>query len=153
MTNYLVYWKTYWEDVKEGSLGGVTPYWYTDNKNFRDKIRKSDRLWVLVTGGDGAPNEWRLIQSFFVSNVNPKKMETKWGKYEIIGLRKDNHGFKIDRQPDFTAILWLLEFSTGKRIKTLGQKIGQSLQTHGHRTLTERDVVLLENYAKRLTRG
>jgi hypothetical protein len=152
MTHYLVYWKTYWQD-KEESNSIATPAWYTDNKNFREKIWKNDRLWVVVTGGTSAPNEWRLIQSFVVSHVNPKKVNTKWGKYEIIGSRKNNHEFKIDRQPDFTAILWILEFSTRKHIKTLGPKIGQSLQTHGHRTLTKRDVVLLENYAKRLRKA
>ena len=72
MTHYLVYWKTYWQDTKEGN-SEATPAWYTDNKNFRDKIRRNDRLWVVVTGGDTAPNEWRLIQSFVVSHVNISK--------------------------------------------------------------------------------
>jgi hypothetical protein len=126
--------------------------WSTDNKNFRDKLRKNDRLWVVVIARDAAPEEWRLLYTFVVSRANPKLVKSRWGKYEIIGSRKDTYEFKIDKQPDFTAILWMLEFFSGKHIKTLGHKIGQSLQTHGHRTLSESDVVLLENYAKRLTR-
>ena len=149
MTHYLVYWQTYWQDEENGSAQ-VTPAWYTDNKKFHDRLEKNDNLWVVVSGGEKAPDEWRLIQRFIVSKVNPGQVKSKWGRYEIIGYRKGNQVFDIEQQPDFTAILWMLEFSTGKRIKYLGQKIGQSLQTHGHRTLTESDVLLLEKYVNNL---
>ncbi len=48
-------------------------------------------------------------------------------------------------------ILWMLDFTTKRRIKSLGTKIGRSLQAHGHRTLNENDVVLLESYSERFT--
>lgn len=151
VTHYLVYWHTYWQDEENGTAQ-VTPAWYTDNRKFYDRVEKKDNLWVVVNGGKKAPGEWRLIQRFILSKVNPSQVESGWGRYEIIGYRKGNQVFDIEQQPDFTAILWMLEFSTGNHINYLGRKIGQSLQTHGQRVLTESDVVLLEKYSKQLRR-
>lgn len=151
MAHYLVYWQTFKQD-HENPYAHVTPAWYTNEKGFHEKVRKDDNIWVVVSGGEKTPDEWCLIQRFVVAKVNSEPEKSKTGYYKIIGLKKGNQVFDIQQQPDFTAILWMLEFSTGKRIKYLGQKIGQSLQTHGHRTLTENDVLLLEKYAKQLIR-
>ena len=152
MADYLVYWKTYWQHVEEENRASA-PGWVTDNKGFYDRIRKNDRIWVVVTGGDSAPAEWRLLYWMRVTHVDPKRAKTVWGRYGITGSRKDSRAFYIERQPDLTAILWMLQFSTGRHIRSIGQKIGQSLQTHGHRTLTESDVVLWESYAKCLRKA
>ncbi len=147
MTQYLVYWKTYWQSLQDGR-GETTANWSTDSESFWLNLRKNDKIWVVISGGESAPDEWRLLQKFVVVKPNPNLLITPWGKYGIIGSPKENQVFDINQQPDMTAILWMLKFSTGKRITVLGQKIGQSLQTHGHRTLSEEDVILLENYAQ-----
>ena len=148
MSHYLVYWQSYWEDIKEGykPSGNHT----SDSKKMHNTVRRGDWLWVVISGGSNAPEEWRLIERISVQVVEPKPSPMKWGKWHFKGNRSRSQVFSIGSQPDMTAILWLLTFASGRRIKFKGKKIGQALQANGFRPLSEQDSILLEEYARTL---
>jgi hypothetical protein len=148
MSHYLVYWQSYWEDIKEGykPSGNHT----SDSNKMHNAVRRGDWLWVVISGGNEAPDEWRLIERICVQAVDPKPSPMKWGKWHFKGNKSRSQIFSINSQPDLTAILWLLTFASGKRIKFKGKKIGQALQANGFRPLSDRDGILLEDYARTL---
>ena len=149
MADYLVYWQHYWDDK---ATGGYTfrpsGNWSTDSKRLYDTVESGDNLWVVVNGGSGRPNEWRLLER--VKVLNRKLQRTKWGAYRIIGQKGKSPFFSLRAQPDFAAILALLQFASGRSIKVRGSRIGQALQTYGFRKLSEGDAALLERYAQAL---
>ena len=148
MSHYLVYWQSYWDDIKEGYRpdGNHT----TDSKKMHDSVRRGDWLWVVISGGNDAPDEWRLLERICVQVVDPKPSPMKWGKWHFKGNKSRSQIFSIDSQPDMTAILWLLTFASGRRITFKGKKIGQALQANGFRPLSEHDCILLEEYGRTL---
>jgi len=148
MSHYLVYWQSYWKAIEEGYRpdGNHT----TDSKKMHDTVRRGDWLWVVISGGVDAPDEWRLIERIHVQDVDPKPSPMKWGKWHFKGNKSRSQVFSIDSQPDLTAILWLLTFATGRRIQFKGKKIGQALQANGFRPLSEKDCILLEEYGRTL---
>lgn len=150
MADYLVYWQQYWEDAAQDPNIEPSKSWSTDSKALYGTVERGDSLWVVVTGGSDYPNEWRLLERIRVSKPQPELEESKWGRYHIIGDKRKSQIFSVQSQPDFTAILLLLRFASGKRIDALGKRIGQALQTHGFRKLSESDAVLLEEYAQTL---
>ena len=148
MSQYLVYWQSYWEDTKEGYKPNSNHT--SDSKKMHNTVRRGDWLWVVISGGINSPEEWRLIERIYVQVVDPKPSPMKWGKWHFKGNKSRSQIFAITSQPDLTAILWLLTFATGKRIKFKGKKIGQALQANGFRPLSEHDSILLEEYARTL---
>ena len=148
MSHYLVYWQSYWEDIKEGykPSGNHT----SDSNKMHNTVRRGDWLWVVISGGTEAPEEWRLIERIHVQDVDPKPSPMKWGRWHFRGNKSQSQIFSITSQPDLTAVLWLLTFATGKRIKFKGKKIGQALQANGFRPLSEQDCILLEEYGRTL---
>ena len=148
MSHYLVYWQSYWEDTKEGYKPDSNHT--TDSKKMHNTVRRGDWLWVVISGGVEAPEEWRLIERIYVQVVDPKPSPMKWGKWHFKGNKSRSQVFSPVSQPDMTAILWLLTFASGRRIKFKGKKIGQALQANGFRPLSEHDCILLEEYARTL---
>jgi hypothetical protein len=149
MAHYLVYYKKYWDDKKAGYR--LTPYWTTNSKAFYKSVSPNDCIWVVASGDVGTEDIWYLLGQIQVSHPEPKPSITKWGKYHIVGAKKLTRFFLPDKsQPDFTAILWLLKFASGKRIRLTGRRIGQTLQSHGFRRLADSDASLLQEYARTL---
>lgn len=124
--------------------------WSTHSQVFYKTVKRKDVMWIVFPAGKEAPTEWRLIERIAVAHPDPKRKFSKWGQYHIIGDKRHSQTFSLSMQPDFTAILWLLKFASGKRIKLLGRRIGQALQSRGFRALAESDVILLDEYAKLL---
>jgi hypothetical protein len=145
MADCLVYWKSYWTDIKE-TPDAVNEHWYNDNKRFYKQIKPGDSLWVVVSGGPEHPDEWRLLQRIYV--IRKKPIASKYGGYDVIGDPKQGKHFRVASQPDFTSMLHKLEFISGKKIRAAGRLIGQALQTF--RPLSDKDVVLLRAYANKL---
>ena len=150
MTHFLVYWKSYWEDIKEGYKPSGS--WSTNSKAFHQAVRRGDILWAVISGGTEAPGTWNLIERIQVDYTEPNPSVTKWGKWHIIGDDKKSLKFSVKSQPDMTAILWMLQFASGTRITIKGQRLGQALQSHGFRRLADNDAVLLDAYAVTLKR-
>jgi hypothetical protein len=148
MSHYLVYRQSYWEDYTEGYRPDSNHT--TDSKKMHNAVRRGDWLWVVISGGIKAPEEWRLIERIYVQDVDPKPSPMKWGKWHFKGNKSRSQIFSVISQPDLTAILWLLTFASGKRIKFKGKKIGQALQANGFRPLSEHDCILLEEYGRTL---
>jgi len=148
MSHYLVYWQSYWDDIKEGYKPDTNHT--TDSAKMHNSVRRGDWLWVVVSGGETAPDEWRLIECIYIQSVDPKPSPMKWGKWHFKGNKSRSQIFFLDSQPDLTAILWLLTFASGRRIQFKGKKIGQALQANGFRPLSEGDSILLEEYARTL---
>src|SRR5436190_1577459 len=130
MTHYLTYWKEYWNDREEGY--DVNPGWTTDSDAMHRTVKAGDSIWAVTRDEGETTSEWRLIFRVVVQNVDPKPSKTKWGRWHFKGDRKNSKRYSLRNQPDFTAILWLLRFASGNRIKVTGSQIGQALQTHGH---------------------
>ena len=148
MSHYLVYWQTYWDEINEGYRPG--PQYNSDSEMMYKTVKRGDWLWVVILGRSHTENEWRLIERINVANVYPNPARPNWRKWHFEGNKKRSQVFSFDSQPDLTALLWLLTFASGKRIKYKGKKIGQTLQSHGFRLISERDVILFEEYARTL---
>ena len=151
MADYLVYWQQYWQDSQDLNAN-PSKDWSTDSKVLHKTVKQGDCLWVVVSGGIEYPGQWRLREQIRVAYPYPKQEKSKWGKYHIIGNKRRSRIFSIESQPDFAAILLLLQFASGKRIQVLGKRIGQTLQTHGFRKLSDTDATLLEEYAQSLVK-
>lgn len=148
MTDYLVYWKTFWDDVDDPE---VIHDWHTNNEPFYRNVERGGNLWVVVSGGPDFPEEWRLLQRFFVERTDPELQKSDYGRYHIIGDEQQSELFDPILQPDFTPVFKRLEFASGKKIKLYGREIGRTIQTA--RRLSDMDVVLLKDYAAELARA
>jgi hypothetical protein len=96
-----------------------------------------------VWGGEDHSDEWRLAQ-----RISVKEIRSNNGEFHTKGDVKNSQTFDVDKQSDLTPILRKLNFASGKRITARGKLIGRSIQRN--RPLAESDVVLLEQYAKKL---
>ena len=150
MAGYLVYWKTYWSQTDAGFPPRA--FWSTDSEVFHSKVHPGDRLWVVIPAPEPHPDQWRLLGKIWVRRRNPERSPSPWGDLHIEGDPDRSVFYDPSAQPDFTAVLLLLEFEGHTPIPVIGPQIGKSLQSHGHRTLTDRDIVLLEEYGKALER-
>jgi hypothetical protein len=118
-----------------------------DNENLLRQLKRGDNLWIVVTGGKDYPDEWRLLQRINIREVREEHSEDEF-PYHAIGNRKDSPKFDIAAQSNLTPLLHKLEFTSGKRIKADGRLIGCAVQTI--RPLSDADIDLLQQYAKRL---
>ncbi len=142
MSDFLVYWKEYWSDLRT-KQGARNYYWQTAKRSFYEQARPKDRLWVVVSAGNAHPNEWRLVQLIVIRD---KQINTRLARpYEMIGNRKSSQRFDIEAQPDLSSLLHKLEFASGRRITARGRAIGNTLQAI--RRLTASDAVLLNRYS------
>ncbi len=148
MSHFLVYWHQYWKDQKERIP--ITVNWSTSSKKMHNTVRSGDWLWVIVSAGEMRPDEWKLLQVIKVHENEQKPKSSRWGRWHFKGDKKRSKTFSLRTQPDIAAILRLLSFATGKRIEFKGKKIGQALQSHGFRALSEEDAILLNKYARTL---
>jgi hypothetical protein len=146
MADYLVYWKTYKIGESVPSFAGGS--WATTSKAFYSRVRKGDRIWVVVTAGKRAPKEWRLLAQFTVEKRGTGK--TPYGELQMYARAGSSRAYKLDPQPDLAAILRLLSFRGGKRIRVKGGAIGNALQSNGYRALSEKDADVLMAYAATL---
>jgi len=146
MADYLLYWKTFWDEKRNLEREGHD--WHNNDESFYRNINSGDVLWVFITGGDDNPEEWRLLARSRVLSPDPNIVTSQYGSYRIIGDSHNSHYFDFRHQPDATPILQSLEFASGNRITTDGRKIGNTLQRA--RRLTEADSALLKDYAKTL---
>lgn len=141
MSDFLLYWKEFW---RESNDAAATEYfWHTKQKSFFDRAKPDDRLWVVVRGSQGHPEEWRLLQRIVVQE---KVINYELDRpYEIIGNPVSSQTFDIVAQTDLTGLLQKLEFVSGKRITVSGGAIGNTLEAI--RPLSEADGALLERYS------
>ena len=147
MAHYLVYYKEYWNDIKEG-YSTPTGNWTTQSQKFYKSVRPRDTLWAVVFGEIDGTSKWCLVERIQIARVDPIQSETKWGEFHLIGDKKKSQIFPLKGQPDLTPILWMLKFPSGKRIRQQGPRIGQALQANGFRQLAESAAILLEEYAQ-----
>jgi hypothetical protein len=145
MTDCLVYWKEFWEDLKDSQ--NLNYDWYTKSKHFFKQIELDDNLWVVISGGANEPNERRLLQEICISEL---KIEPYERPFHAIGDVQNSYYFDIKTQSDFAPQLRKLEFVSGKKILARGKLIGRSLQSI--RPLSHNDSNLLEQFAKGLKR-
>jgi hypothetical protein len=150
MTDYLLYWKTFWFDVDE-DFSNVEHDWHTNNKDFYNNVEKEDILWVVTNGGIQAPNEWRLISRSVVAGRDPIVVRRNHFFYHIVGDEERSVFFDPTWQDDFAPILKQLNFKSGSRVKVSGKLIGRTLQIA--RRLTDKDVEIILNYARTLVIG
>ncbi len=148
MADYLVYWKTYWSKTESASYTGGD--WSTSSESFYDRVKKGDRLWVVITGGKHAPREWRLLGRFTVSRRS--RHDTQYGKYQMYAQPRTSASYKLELQPDLAAILRLLSFKGGTPIRVKGPAIGKALQSKGYRSMSEKDGDLLLAYSATLAK-
>jgi len=150
MAGYMVYWRTYWSDTD----GEFPPpaFWSTDSQVFHSKVNPGDRIWILIPAQQPMHDQWRLLGRVYAKEREPEPRSSRWGRYHIAGDPERSTFYDPARQPDFTAILLLLQFESQTPIRVIGPQIGKSFQSHGHRTLSDRDIVLLEEYGAALER-
>jgi len=145
MADFLVYWKYFWRTTREDP-NAVGDYWHTARESFFKQIKPGDRIWVVVTGGEGRPNQWRLLQRIVVRRKGTN-LGSDW-PYEVVGDKQENQRFDTGSQTDLSAVLRRLEFASGNRIRFRGAKIGKTLQSP--RRLSERDGHVLLKYSRQL---
>lgn len=150
MAGYLVYWRTYWRDQNE-STRSRGPFWVTNDRGFHAKVNPGDRIWVVIHAQEESA-EWRLLRRIWVQEVLAEPSQTKWGKWHIRGEEERTVSYDPLRQPDLTPILLLLRFAAERPMVKVGAQIGKYFQSHGHRTLADEDVVVLEKYGASLKR-
>jgi hypothetical protein len=146
MTHYLVYYREYWDDIEQGYQPSQN--WSSNSIKLYKTVKPRDTLWAVVSGNSEFPDQWFLLERIHITHIERQPSSDRWGKYHIIGEKNKSQLFSLQAQPDFTAILWLLRFASGKRIKMLGRRIGLALQSNGFRPLAESDAVLLEEYVQ-----
>jgi hypothetical protein len=146
MTNYLLYWKTFWAEVDDFRESNHD--WHTDNWNFFNNVEEGDVFWVIINGGPEAPDEWRLISRSVVAMKDPI-INTRSRRYHIIADDEGSTLFDPTWQGDLAPILKQLTFQSNKRIKRNGKLIGRTLQIA--RRLTEEDITILHEYARSLS--
>ena len=148
MSAYLSYWQDFWS--AHGNPRRITPLdWATESKSLYRSLQLGDTIWGVISGPKGHETEWRLLLKVVVKEK--QEYQTAYGPYYITGDPRSSVVFDIDIQPDFAAIMWVLDFKTGRRLRFVGKKIGQALQARGGRKLAHRDLALLEEYAEALT--
>jgi len=147
MAHYLVYWKTYWQDVS--SQSEITCDWFTSKRDFFDELRRGDSLWAAIPGDAEHPEEWRLLHRLIVDHLDPVPSDSEYGACRIVGNPDLSQLFDPSTQGDFTPLLAKLEFATGKSIEFKGRKIGQAIQSP--RLLSATDADNLVKHATTLT--
>lgn len=145
MSNYLLYWKYFWDDVADNPTA-INELWHTKQKSFWNKVEPSDSLWVVVSGGEQSPEEWRLLQRIVVKEKFANLTYDR--PYGIVGDATKSQRFELSTQGDLTPLLQQLEFVSGKQLTVSGRAIGNALQSI--RPLSEADGLLLEEYAQNL---
>lgn len=147
MSDCLVYWKYYWDDVLKYGPQLVTEHWHTHYKGFFDKVEPGNNLWVVTTSGPNYPEEWRLLESLRIHRLDIDP-DPQYGKYHAFGDISKSFFYSLDDQKDFTPILHSLNFRSGKKIPRVirGRNIGNFLQSI--RTLSRGDIVTLRDYTK-----
>ncbi len=142
MGDFLVYWQDFWNDP--GDPAQVSPNWASNSDVLFRRANPGDVFWVVIAGPEGKRDEWRLLERIVITG----KVEqmTKYGRYYFPGDPERSAILPVDRQPDFTPILWLLRFEGRISITASGRKIGKSLQSLGFRLLDHHDAALLTDY-------
>jgi hypothetical protein len=105
-------------------------------------------LWVVVSGGERSPDEWRLLQCIVVQEKFTNFTYER--PYGIIGDAAKSQRFEVSTQSDLTPLLQELEFVSGRKLTVRGRAIGNALQTI--RPLSEANGMLLEEYSQSLER-
>lgn len=153
MSDYMVYWKNYWRDVEELGDAVHTLGWHTRNERLFNQLEPGSILWVIIWGGANHPEEWRLLRKIQVLKLqmdldNEKYWVEEYGNYYAIGDPANSIVFDMDDQPDFTPIIKMLTFKSGRTIKSSGHLIGRSFQSA--RPLSKSDSKILERYSDKL---
>jgi hypothetical protein len=145
MSDILAYLQHYWKDVR--SPAKVRHEWGSRGDRLRAQVpEKGDIIWVVITGGPDAPNEWRLLQKIVVDY----HFKDPTDSYQFrVAAQEDQCAIYIpEEQPNLELLLQSLSFSSGRRITATGRRIGQMLQTA--RPLSAADSERLRQYADSL---
>ncbi len=145
MADYLVYWKTFWDDNPNGDH---TPdFDYGTKQPFWNNVGKGDSLWCVTRGGGNAPNEWRLVQRLVVQDKY-LAADHEWPN-RFRGDPLLSESYQVSSQTDLAPLLQGVELD-GPVINAHGAAIGNAIQTA--RELTENGHASLVAYARGLKR-
>jgi hypothetical protein len=147
MADYLLYWKSFWR-ATENNLFDRDFRWHTKQDGFWRNVEAGDNLWTIASGGDYAPDEWRLVDRI-VAREKFTNFDFDW-PFGIIGDPARSEAYDVEMQPDLTPLLLRLEFESGMRLSVHGRAIGNAIQKH--RRLSVADSLLLKDYARGLER-
>jgi hypothetical protein len=146
MTDWLVYWKTYWEKVDDPRK--VEAHWHSSYELLYQVAQPGDVIWVVVSGPEGNETQWRLLEHLAVRTVETIDEAVTGYKYRFVGDKRSHEVFNPKAPDDLTPILTSLTFASNRPIRFSGKQIGRSLQ-HA-RELAESDAELLRSVAKNL---
>jgi len=146
MSHFLAYLQHYWEDLKHPAE--VERGWGTETDYVHRMVSRDDIIWVVIRGGPGHDQEWRLLQKVVVYQNWYDKGRKDNFRYRVAEDEALSTVYDPEDQGDLAPLLHRLDFANGKRITSSGAKIGQSLQTV--RPLTWHSGALLEAYAAKL---
>lgn len=145
MSDWLVYWKHYWDDVEKFSPDLFTLDWHTNRDWFIDKLKPGDNLWIVTTHGFDS-DEWRLLERLNIIKLDFDP-DPDYGDYHARGDLSKSSFFNLDSQNNLIKILHKLEFISGKSIPKYisGKRIGIYLQNI--RQLSVNDISILNDYS------
>ena len=146
MTDWLVYWKTYWEKIDDPRKAEA--HWHTSYEQIFKQALPGDVIWVVVSGPAGSETQWRLLEYFEVRTVKMIDEAVTGYKYQFAGENRSHKVFNPNAPNDLTPILTSLTFASNRPIRFSGKQIGRSLQ-HA-RGLEESDAEMLRSFAKNL---
>jgi len=69
MSDWLAYWKHYWDDVEKYGSDLFTLDWHTNREWFLDKVKPGDNLWIVIAGGLSSADEWRLLERLHIEVI------------------------------------------------------------------------------------
>src|SRR5688572_3795677 len=131
MTDFLVYWRTFWEDVDNpNDPQGIGHDWHTNDEHLFRQVEAGDSLWVVISVGRDYPGEWRLLSESFIAGRDLRPHPEWARKYLINGDKRRSQHFVPILPLDATPILKGLRFESGNRIIYEGGKIGQEIQKY-----------------------
>lgn len=144
MADYLLYWKTFWTESTFESAS-ENHDWHTTKASFWDEVVIGDTFWIVIVGGPGFEDEWRLLQKMTVS---AKWRNDNLNRPYVFSSQSDRLStFSLD-QSDFSQVLRSFKFTSGKSISATGRRIGNALQSP--RRLNSEDTQTLQEYSKNI---
>jgi hypothetical protein len=146
MTDWLVYWKTYWEKVDDPRK--VEAHWRSSYELLYQEAQPGDVIWVVVSGPEGNETQWRLLEHFEVRAITRIDEAVTGYKFRFVGENRSHKVFNPGAPNDLTPILKSLTFVSNCPIRFSGRQIGRSLQHP--RELAESDAEMLRSFAKNL---
>ena len=147
MTHWLVYWKTYWDDVDDPST--LDPEWNSSYDQLYEHATLGDTIWVVVASRQSNESTWRLLERFNFASKEVTPDSPLGFRYRFNGDHSTHILYDPTQPADITGVLTTLRFETDNPIRLTGRRIAQALQSP--RKLNHLDARKLEIHAQGLT--